>query len=131
MRTRRSSASSSPHLRSRTYVQAPVFSWFYFGIMRKLTYKEKFIQMDREASATAICAVIIMAAFWAALLLLKDSPETLFEMPLWFSVSCLGGYVLSVVAVIVLVKRFFRDFDLDQDAPKETETTETTKGDAA
>lgn len=49
-------------------------------------------------------------------------------MPLWFSVSCLGGYVLSVVAVIVLVKRYFRDFDLDQDAP---EATETTKGDAA
>ena len=88
--------------------------------MRKLTYKEKFIQMDREAAATAICAVVIMAAFWAALLLLKDSPETLFEMPLWFSVSCLGGYVLSVVAVIFL--------DLDQDAPEESETT---KGDAA
>ena len=78
--------------------------------MRKLSYKEKFIQMDREAAATAICALIIMAAFWAALLPLKDSPETLFEMPLWFSVSCLGGYVLSVVAVIVLVKRYFRDF---------------------
>ena len=96
--------------------------------MRKLTFKEKFIQMDREAAATAICAVVIMAAFWAALLLLKDSPETLFEMPLWFSVSCLGGYVLSVVAVIFLVKRYFRDFDLDQDAPEESETT---KGDAA
>ena len=79
--------------------------------------------MDREAAATAICAVVIMAAFWAALLLLKDSPETLFEMPLWFSVSCLGGYVLSVVAVIFLVKRYFRDFDLDQDAPEESETT--------
>ena len=71
--------------------------------MRKLTYKEKFIQMDREAAATAICAVVIMAAFWAALLLLKDSPETLFEMPLWFSVSCLGGYVLSVVASLLLL----------------------------
>ena len=90
-----------------------MFSRFYFGIMRKLTYKEKFIQMDREAAATAICAVVIMAAFWAALLLLKDSPETLFEMPL---------------AVIFLVKRYFRDFDLDQDAPEESETT---KGDAA
>ena len=28
--------------------------------MRKLTYKEKFIQMDREAAATAICAVVIL-----------------------------------------------------------------------
>lgn len=128
MRSRRSSASSSTYLRSCPDAGAPVFSWFYFGIMRKLTYKEKFIQMDREAAATAICAAIIMAAFWAALLLLKDSPETLFEMPLWFSVSCLGGYVLSVVAVIFLVKRYFRDFDLDQDAPDETETK---KGDAA
>lgn len=128
MRPRRSSASPSTYLRSRPDADAPVFSWFWLGIMRKLSYKEKFIQMDREAAATAICALIIMAAFWAALLPLKDSPETLFEMPLWFSVSCLGGYVLSVVAVIALVKRYFRDFDLDQDAP---EATETTKGDAA
>ena len=95
MRPRRSSASPSTYLRSRPDADAPVFSWFWLGIMRKLSYKEKFIQMDREAAATAICALIIMAAFWAALLPLK-------------------GY--------------FRDFDLDQDAP---EATETTKGDAA
>lgn len=128
MRSRRSSASSSTYLRRRPTRTLRCFPGFILESCGNSLTKKNLSRWDREAAATAICAVVIMAAFWAALLLLKDSPETLFEMPLWFSVSCLGGYVLSVVAVIFLVKRYFRDFDLDQDAPEESETT---KGDAA
>ena len=38
---------------------------------------------------------------------------TLFKMPLWFTISCIGGYILSVVGVIILVRFFMYNFDLD------------------
>lgn len=84
----------------------------------KLTYKEKFEAMDREAAATLGLAVAITAFFWLAIFLLKESGETLLSMPIWFTVSCIGGYLLSVAGVIFVVKRWFRDFDLDEDAPE-------------
>lgn len=87
----------------------------------KLTYKEKFEIMDREALATLACAIVITALFWLAILLLKDSRETFFMMPLWFAVSCLGGYLLSIAGVILIVKLWFKDFDLESDAPEAKE----------
>lgn len=96
--------------------------------MRKLTYKEKFIQMGPRGGSDRH----LRGGHHGCLLGRASSPEgftgNLIRDAALFSVSCLGGYVLSVVAVIFLVKRYFRDFDLDQDAPEESETT---KGDAA
>lgn len=83
--------------------------------LRKISYKEKFRIMDREALATVMCAVIVTLAFWLAIFLLKDSQSTVLKMPLWFVVSCIGGYLLSVVGVIYIVRRFFVNFDLDED----------------
>ncbi len=78
-----------------------------------LNYKEKFRQMDREALATTVCAVVITLFFWGAIFLFKDSPAEIMTMPLWFVISCLGGYLLSVVGVIFIVRVIFKDFELD------------------
>lgn len=83
----------------------------------KLTYKEKFEIMDREARATLICAVAITAFFWLAIYLLKDSGAMLLQMPAWFTVSCIGGYLLSIAGVVLVVKLWFKDFSLEEDAP--------------
>lgn len=79
----------------------------------KVSYAEKFRLMDREALATIICALFITLMFWLAIWLLKDFHITLFKMPLWFTISCIGGYILSVVGVIILVRFFMYNFDLD------------------
>lgn len=84
---------------------------------KKLTYKEKFEIMDREALATLVCAVAITAFFWLAIYLLKDSGAMLLQMPAWFTVSCIGGYLLSIAGVILVVKLWFKDFSLEEDAP--------------
>ena len=88
--------------------------------MKKLTYREKFDVMDREARATLVLAIIVTAAFWLAVLLLRDKSELLLGMPLWFTASCIGGYLRSVAGVIFVVKRWFVDFDLGDDEEKET-----------
>lgn len=73
--------------------------------------------MNREALATLSCALLVFAFFWAALLLFKDSGEMLLSLPLWFVISCLGGYVLSIVLTLVLIKKFMVDFPLDEEEP--------------
>lgn len=87
--------------------------------------------MNREARATLICALLLCGFFWAALLLLKDWTELVFSFPLWFVISCLGGYVLSVVATFILVKKFMVDFPLDDedDAGAAADTHVTAAGD--
>lgn len=79
------------------------------------SYSEKFVAMDREALATTILAVIITIFFWGAVFLLKNSSVFVASMPLWFVVSCIGGYLLSVAGVIILTRYFMTDFSLGEE----------------
>lgn len=82
--------------------------------MKNITsYKDKFIQMDKEAKATLVLAIVITLFFWLSIFLLQNYTTTLFLMPLWFVVSCIGGYLLSVIGVIILIKFFMKNFPLD------------------
>ena len=75
--------------------------------------KQTFRQMDKEAFSTFITAVIITVYFWLTVFIFKDDISlTLFSMPIWFVLSCIGGYILSVIAVIVLVRKFMKNFSL-------------------
>ena len=75
--------------------------------------KQIFRQMDKEAFSTFITAVIITVYFWLTVFIFKDDISlTLFSMPIWFVLSCIGGYILSVIAVIVLVRKFMKNFSL-------------------
>lgn len=82
----------------------------------------------KEAAATLIAGAVTAAFFWAAIILLQDSEITVFSFPLWFIVSCVGGYLLSVVAVIYLVRRVFVDIDLDKTAQAMKETMSDKEG---
>ncbi|MCR5084925.1 MAG: YhdT family protein [Succinivibrionaceae bacterium] len=86
---------------------------------KPMTYAEKFRATDREAVLTLALAIAIAAFFWGAVALFGDRPQDLlWGLPLWFSVSCLGGYLLSVAGVAILTRFLMRDFDLDSpDAP--------------
>lgn len=86
-----------------------------------LTYKEKFVQMDKEARAVLVAALALFLYFWLTIFLFQDRLDlgVIAGLPLWFTLSCLGGYVLSVIVVFVLVRFFMKNFDLNEDAPED------------
>lgn len=75
-------------------------------------YAAAFRQTDREAKATFIAAVAITVIFWTFIALTHDSLIQIMYMPLWFFLSCIGGYVLSVAVVLILVRYFMKDINL-------------------
>lgn len=75
-------------------------------------YAAQFKQMDKEALYTFLAAVLITLVFWGAIFLTHDLQLNVFYMPLWFVLSCIGGYVFSVVVVVLLVKKFMRNLEL-------------------
>ena len=82
-------------------------------------YKEAVRQSHREAFYTLVAALFLFVFFWASIYLCADSDVFFWGLPLWFWLSCVGGYVLSVVVVAILVKFFTRHFSLDHQ--KDTE----------
>lgn len=86
--------------------------------MKKMTYKEKFIQMNKEAKATWIVAAILIAFWWIAGFGTAGIDYTIMQMPGWFVVSCFGVWILSIVLVWFLATRIFQDFSLEDDYEK-------------
>lgn len=80
-----------------------------------MDYKKKHALMGREARATLIAGVAVMAFWWIAGFGLKDADFTIFHLPGWFVVSCFGSWFLSMGAVFVLVNRIFTDFSLEDE----------------
>ena len=89
--------------------------------MQKLSYSQAVKRSHLEAVYTTIAAVLLFVFFWAAIALTQDCSVGFFGLPLWFWLSCVGGYLLSVLVVWGLVKYFFRDFDLQVDDGEEPE----------
>jgi uncharacterized membrane protein YhdT len=89
-------------------------------VMEKMSYREKFIQMNKEAKGTWIVAAILMAFWWVAGLGTAGIDYTLFQMPGWFVLSCFGVWILSIVLVWGLTAKVFKNFSLEDDeTPKE------------
>jgi uncharacterized membrane protein YhdT len=88
-----------------------------------MSYREKFIQMNKEAKATWISVAILIAFWWIAGFGTSSMDYTIFYMPGWFVLSCFGIWILSVMLVLFLVTKVFKDFSLDDDTvgPKEDE----------
>jgi uncharacterized membrane protein YhdT len=81
----------------------------------KMSYRQKFIQMNREARATWIAAAVLIAYWWIAGFGASHFDFTLFQMPGWFVLSCFGVWLLSIVLTVFLVTRVFRDFSLEDE----------------
>lgn len=83
--------------------------------MKKMTYKEKFIQMNKEARATWIL-FFIMAAWWLGTGLgLKDVQATILGLPLWIFLSTIGTVILGSIGTVILTKFVFKNFSLEDD----------------
>ncbi|MDR1376092.1 MAG: YhdT family protein [Synergistaceae bacterium] len=89
--------------------------------MTKMSYREKFIQMNKEAKATWIVAGILIAFWWIAGFGTAGMDYTLFQMPGWFVLSCFGVWILSIALVWLLTTKVFLDFSLEDDDETEKE----------
>lgn len=86
--------------------------------MEKMTYQEKFIQMNKEAKATWIAAAIIIVYWFLSgfgVYAVWGAEWTILGMPAWFVLSCFGSWILSMVLVALMVKKVFKDFDLEEE----------------
>jgi len=81
-----------------------------------LTYKQKHEQANREAVATVVALGITIVVWLVCGFGLSTLDITLFHTPIWVIGGTIGTWICSIVVVVVLAKRFFADFDLD-DAP--------------
>jgi uncharacterized membrane protein YhdT len=90
--------------------------------VQKMSYKEKFVQMNKEATATWIVAAIVIIFWWIAgfgVYEMVGSQWTILGMPAWFMLSCFGSWILAMVLVVFLTKKVFKDFDLDEEEKEE------------
>lgn len=81
-----------------------------------LSYKQKHEQANREAIATVVALVVTIVVWTVCGFGLAGSGIELFHTPIWILGGTLGTWVCSIVVVVVLAKRFFVDFDLDDEA---------------
>ena len=74
--------------------------------------KEK--QIRKEAKATVICLLIIIAYWLIAGFGLAQIDITIFHLPLWVITGCLGTWILAMILIWILTKKVFKDMDLGE-----------------
>ena len=84
--------------------------------MKMLTYKQKHEQANREAVATVVALVVTIVAWIVLGFGLSGLDVELFHTPLWVIGGTVGTWIVSIIVTVVLAKRVFVGFDLD-DAP--------------
>ena len=80
--------------------------------MEQMTNEQKHKQILKEVKATFILIAIVAAWHIGFGFLLEDIDILVLGMPLWFFVSTISAFVISVVGVVFLLKKIFKDFDL-------------------
>lgn len=80
-----------------------------------MTNEEKHMQILKEVKATFVLIAIVAAWHIGFAFLLEDIDMLVLGMPLWFFVSTIGAFVISVAGVAVLLWKVFKDFDLGEE----------------
>lgn len=83
--------------------------------MKFMTNEEKHMQILKEVKATFVLIAIVAAWHIGFAFLLEDIDMLVLGMPLWFFVSTIGAFVISVAGVTVLLRKVFKDFDLGEE----------------
>ena len=94
-------------------------------VLNFLTDEEKHKQMLKEIKWTFLL-ILLVAAWHIGFAFALDGIDMLvLGMPLWFFVSTIGAFVISVVGVALLLKFVFVNFDLGDEVEEEKEGGET------
>jgi len=84
-------------------------------------FREVNKQLNKEALLTVGLFVLFFIWWYVCAYGLADATWTVFGLPAWFFMSCILGWVFCCVGVFILVKKFFRDVDLDAYSQDEAE----------
>ena len=77
--------------------------------------KQIFKQIKKEAKATAVVLALVIGVWCVLGFGVSRLDITFFHTPLWAITGCVGTWIFSILAVWWLIKRVFRDFDLDEE----------------
>ena len=78
------------------------------------TYAAAMRQANREARATCIALAVIVVVWIVGGFGLASSGIEIFHTPVWVFGGCILPWIAAIVAAVVLSRRVFRDFDLDE-----------------
>lgn len=81
-----------------------------------LTYKQKHKQANKEAIATVVALLVVIVAWIVCGFGLSGLEIQVFHTPLWVIGGTIGTWICSIIVTIVLVKRFFVGFDLEEES---------------
>ena len=84
-------------------------------VLKFLTDEEKHKQMLKEVKWTFL--LILLVAVWhiGFAFALDGIDKMILGMPLWFFVSTIGAFAISVIGVLLLLKFVFVNFDLGEE----------------
>ena len=82
-----------------------------------LTYKQKHEQASREALATVVALGVTIVVWIVCGFGLAGLDVQVFHTPLWVVGGTLGTWACAIVVSVVLAKKFFVGFELDDEAP--------------
>ena len=89
--------------------------------MKKMTDEQKHQQIVKEIKATLILFILVAVWHVGTAFLLNGIDFLIIGMPLWFFVSTIGAFIISLIGVIVLLKFVFVNFDLGEEFSEEDE----------
>ncbi|MEE1229109.1 MAG: YhdT family protein [Lachnospiraceae bacterium] len=81
--------------------------------------QERKQQINREAKYSLL-AVAIIVVFWIVSGFgVSYFHVTVFHTPLWAITGCLGTWLVSVLLVVWLIKKIYKNFSLDDEEEKD------------
>ena len=80
-----------------------------------LSYKQKLEQANREAVSTVVGLLVTIVVWVVCGFGLAGIDAQVFHTPLWVVGGTLGTWACAIVVSVVLAKRFFVGFDLDDE----------------
>ncbi|HIT61778.1 MAG TPA: YhdT family protein [Candidatus Fimousia stercorigallinarum] len=84
-----------------------------------MSLKEKYRQIKKEA-AVCVIGLIVLIIFWiVAGFGVSRLDITVYHTPLWAITGCIGTWLFSVVMVVWMIKKVFKDFSLEDEDEKE------------
>lgn len=93
---------------------------YHEDLVMKLSEKEMNIQIRKEAMISlALYGAFFLWWYFTGYGMGSGDPKEfsyIFGLPMWFFLSSVVGYVLFCIAAIVVVKCFFKNFDLGEEA---------------
>ena len=86
-----------------------------------MTKEEKNRQIKKEARATAV--LFLICFFWhvGTGYLFTGSGIKVLGLPLWWVLSTPGVFVIAVIGVVILLKKVFVNFSLDDESEETKE----------